>query len=310
MSERPLQVVRVWAPASSANLGPGFDCAGLCLSLYHELTVSEFPGEGFEIRLSGEGVDTLPRDQANLVYGTMCHAFEAAGYRPGRLAIDSRSEIPLARGLGSSAAAALAGLAAGFALAGGGGDRPALLDMAMGMEGHADNAAPCLYGGFTLALRCADGVHCVRLDAPAGLVAVVAIPDFALSTHRAREVLPRTVTLEDAVCNQARLAMLVAAMATGQVALLGEAMVDRLHQPYRAPLVPGFEAVCAAATEAGALGVALSGSGPTVIALTRDGHGPVAEAMRDSWSREGVRARVQRLDVDSHGLRVEHLTGE
>lgn len=307
MSETPLQTVRVRAPASSANLGPGFDCAGLCLSLYHELTVREFPGEGLEIRTRGEGADSLPHDEGSLVYDTMRLAFKETGRIPGRLVIDSHSEIPLARGLGSSAAAALAGLAAGFALVGVEVGRRVLLDLAMGTEGHADNAAPCLYGGFTLAWRCADGVRCLRLEVPAGLSAVVAMPDFTLPTWRAREVLPTTVALEDAVCNQSGLAMLVAAMATGQVELLGEAMVDRLHQPFRAPLVPGFEAVCAAASAAGALGVALSGSGPTVIALVRGGDGRVGQAMGEAWHREGTDARVLPLAVDSLGLRAERL---
>ena len=310
MSGQVRRAVRVRAPASSANLGPGFDCAGLCLALYHELTVREYGGRGFELHNSGEGADSLPEDETSLVYRALGTAFGRTDHRPGRLVVESHSDIPLARGLGSSAAAGLAGLAAGFALAGLEVERPALLDLAMGSEGHADNAAPCLYGGFTVACRHPAGVRCARLPVPEGLTAVVAIPDFTLATSRSRAVLPRTVDLADAVGNQGRLAQLVAAMATGQLDLLADAMVDCLHQPYRAPLVPGFEAVCRAALAAGALGAALSGSGPTIIALATGGQTDIAAAMAAAWAGAGIRARTHVLEVDEAGLQVELIEGD
>jgi homoserine kinase len=243
------------------------------------------------------------------VYVALKGYLDARGYRPGRLILESRSEIPVARGLGSSAAAALAGFAAGALLAGEGIDRDDLLELGMGSEGHGDNVAPCLYGGLTLVTRSEKGGRCLPLDVPADLGIALAVPDFALATERARRVLPSTVPLADAVHNQARLGLLIGALASGRVELLGEAMEDRLHEPYRSRLIPGFAEVKAAALEAGALGAALSGSGPTVLALVRSGHGEVGEAMRETWARLGVSARSLDVTVDQLGLQAERLDG-
>lgn len=299
--------VRVRAPASTANLGPGFDCAGLALSLYHELTVRECAGHGVDVHISGEGVDTLPQNHENPVCRAMEQIFQVLGYTPGHLVVESRSDIPLARGLGSSAAATVAGYAAGAMLAEGTVDGDQLLQMGLGSEGHADNVAPCLFGGYTLAVRGASGVRCLRVDVPPGIEAIVAVPDFALPTSQARQVLPQSVPLRDAADNLSRVGLLTAAMAMGKPELLREAMVDLLHEPYRAELIPGFAQVRAAALEAGALGVALSGAGPSVLALVHAGGRDAGEAMQEAWRHRGVEARVLVLEVDAVGLRAEHL---
>ena len=302
-----MKAIRVRAPASTANLGPGFDCAGLALSLYHEVTVRESAGSGVVVEAGGEGVDLLPRDRESPVYQAMEQMFQARGYTPGRLLVESHSDIPVARGLGSSAAATLAGLAAGAMLADDKVDEDQLLQMGLGSEGHADNVAPCLYGGYTLAMRVATGVQCLRMDVPAGIEAMVAVPDFSLPTSRARHALPATVPLADAADNLSRVGMLTAAMAMGRFELLREAMVDLLHEPYRASLVPGFDEVRAAALAAGALGAALSGAGPSVLALVRSGDRDPGEAMREAWTGHGVEARVLVLEVDAGGLLTERL---
>lgn len=298
-----MQKAEIAVPASSANLGPGFDCLGLGLSLYHRLTVTESPGEGLEVRASGEGAERVPLDGRNWVCRAMDRVFAEAGYRPGRLVVECACEIPLARGLGSSAAALLAGIAAATLLTGQSLDQGRLIELGVAIEGHPDNVAPCVLGGFTVAVTDKGRVHCMRLEPPAGLRAVVAIPDFSLSTRRARAVLPARVDLSDAAGNAARVGLLTAAIATGRLDLLAPAMVDALHEPYRRELVPGLEEVRAAALAGGALGAALSGAGPAVLGLvTGDGAG-VGRAMEEAWLKQGVRARAVTLEIDRQGLR-------
>ncbi len=304
--------VRVRVPASSANLGPGFDCLGLALSLYHSLTVIERDGEGIEIFVAGEGADDLPRDEENAVYRAMDSFFQDSGYRPGRLSIESESEIPVGRGLGSSAAAVLSGLAAAALLSGREVDARGLMALAAGLEGHVDNVAASLLGGFCVVGPLSTGSgsglgEFIRMEAPDGLAAAVAVPDFTVDTRRARAVLPATVTFGDAVANQGRVAMLTAAMASGRLDLLAASMEDCMHEPHRAALVPGLDRVCRAAVEAGAYGAVLSGSGPSVLALVRPGDDAPGSAMKEAWRQEGVSSRALLLDIDRVGLRAEQL---
>lgn len=297
--------VRVTVPASTANLGPGFDCIGLALSLHHTLIVSELTGSGVEISLTGEGSEALPCDETNPMFVAMSEAFEETGYRPEFLRMESNNHIPLARGLGSSAAATLAGLAAAAALAGGEVDRGQLLAQASAREGHADNVCASLFGGFCVTAHAAGTADFVRLPAPLELEAAVVVPDFELETIPSRAALPVTVPFGDAVANQARVALLTAAVASGEVELLPRAMLDQLHQPYRLGLVPGMQAVWDAAVEAGALGAALSGSGPSMVALVRAGDDAPGKAMQEAWKNSSIESRVLRLPFDDAGLVVE-----
>ena len=191
--------VRVTVPASTANLGPGFDCIGLALALHHTLIVSELPGSGAEISLAGEGSESLPLDETNPILVAMSAVFEKTGYRPGLLRVESDNRIPLARGLGSSAAATLAGLAAAAALAKGEVDREQLLTQASAREGHADNVCASLFGGFCVTAHAAGVADFVQLPGPPGLEAAVVIPDFELETIQSRAALPLTVSFDDAV---------------------------------------------------------------------------------------------------------------
>ena len=295
---------RIRAPASSANLGPGFDCLGLGLSLYQRLEVCERPERGLEIRFSGEGAGRVPLDESNRIYQAMERVFKAAGFRPPGLLLESHNEIPLACGLGSSAAATMSGLVAGMLLCGRGLDEGSLLKLGSEEEGHADNVAPCMLGGFTVITGAGEEMEYLRLDPPAELRAVVAVPDFSLPTRRAREV-----TFQDAVANQGRVALLTAALARNRLELLRSAMVDRLHQPYRSGLVPGLEDVCRAALGAGALGAALSGAGPAVLAFVDGEDGGAGAAMEEAWSRKGIKSRSLVLPLDRSGLEVE-IAGE
>ena len=298
--------VRVTVPASSANLGPGFDCIGLALSLYHTLTVTERPGPGhsLDIHVTGEGADLIAKTEKNAVYRAMLSVSEASGVEWGHLEMESHSEIPMSSGLGSSAAAVLAGLAAGSLLTGRALDHQDLLRAGLSIEGHSDNVVPSLLGGFAVACAGADGsLDFIKLDVPAGVEAVVAVPDFRLSTADSRRVLPEMVAFDDAVRNHARVALLTAAMASGKLDFLRTAMADCLHQPYRIELVPGFDDVRDAALEAGAIGAALSGAGPAVIALVRAGEDRPGPAMQEAWRSHGITSRVITPSVDRDGLR-------
>ncbi|HEV2359788.1 MAG TPA: homoserine kinase [bacterium] len=302
-------MIRVRVPATTSNLGPGFDALGLALRLHNtvELDAAETP----RIEIDGEGAETLPRDPTHLAYRAALAVTERVRgpERPERrpmpraFHLKQYNRIPLARGLGSSAAAIAGGAAAANALLGGPLDRQALLDLAAGIEGHPDNVAPALAGGLVACATTEAGkIRWVRLI-PRRLRVVIAIPEFAVSTADARRLLPEAVPFRDAVFNLTRTALLVSALVEGRMDLLDEATRDRLHQPYRARLVPGLEAVFAAAREAGAHGVALSGSGPTVVAF--GGAPGIGDAMRRAFETAGAPCRAIDAEIDTDGTVVE-----
>lgn len=298
----PGKQVRVRAPATSANLGAGFDCLGLALELYMDLMVEESAGEGLEIAATGEGSASVPLDERNAVYQGMMRAYARAGKTPGRLRLVIDSQIPLASGLGSSSAALVAGLTAGAELCGMGLNREEILRQSVAVEGHPDNVAPCALGGIVIAALDGEEIAWARVEPPRDLAAVVAVPDFPLPTSKSRSVLPERIERRDAIFNAGRVGLLVAALQQGDYSLLRTGMQDRLHQPYRTGLVPGLEAVLAAATEAGALGAALSGAGPTALALVSGRDAEVAEAMQKAWAKEGIAARTLVLGLAAEGV--------
>ncbi|HEU5298328.1 MAG TPA: homoserine kinase [bacterium] len=297
--------VRVRVPATTANLGPAFDVLGLALGLYNEIEAE--PAERTEVAVAGEGEGTLAADEANLVARAAGRAAQAAG-RSGAFRIRCRNRIPMARGLGSSAAAIVGGLAAADAALELCLGRDALLDLAWKMEGHPDNVAAALLGGAVLVDTSGGRVVWTRIIPRWEAAVVAAVPDFAVSTEEARAALPDRVPLRDAVANLGRTARLVAAMTTGDTALLAGALADGLHQPYRARLVPGMEDVISAAQEAGAYGAALSGSGPAIVALAPpDRTDAVGRAMVAAFGRSGHRAEAMTLRVDATGAAATPL---
>ena len=298
--------VRVRVPATSANMGPGFDCLGMALGLYLDLTVSLEDGEGLQITALGEGAGKVPLHERNTVYQGMARAFAIVGKKPsGLLRLTIESQIPLASGLGSSSAALVAGLAAGFALAGAPIDREQILREGVAMEGHPDNIAPCVFGGIVVAALQDEEVTWARFDPPASLSAIVAVPNFSLRTSKARDGLPAEVARADAVFNLGRVGLLIAAMAKADYGLLQTAMQDRLHQSQREEMVPGMGPVLAAAREAGALGAVLSGAGPTLLALAAEDFGAIASAMRRAWEGEGIAVETMVLPLEKAGLHLE-----
>jgi homoserine kinase len=269
-------------PATSANLGPGFDCLGLALDLYNETNFS-LSGNELEINITGEGADQLPKNESNLIV----HSFEAACSaaavaKPNNLKIDCHNAIPLGSGLGSSAAATLTGILGARALL----DLPlndqGILELASEIEGHADNVTPALLGGLTIARKKEDGLIARVVNIPTWQV-VVALPALELSTEKARLVLPQQVLLSAAVGNLADTALVVEALRAGDLELLQATLHDQLHQPYRLPLIPGAAAAIEAAKRSGAA-ACLSGAGPAVIAFHQlNDSQPLANAMSSAF---------------------------
>jgi len=299
--------VRVRVPATSANLGPGFDALGLALGLYDEVMV-RITDSGLEVDVAGEGADTVARDESHLVVRAMRAAFDRLGARPPGLELVCANRIPHARGLGSSAAAICAGIVAANALTVGATlSEDALLQLATEMEGHPDNVAACLRGGFTIAWLDQAGEISDAAAATARVLAIVPdrrvravafVPDQGLSTEVARGLLPKLVPHAQAARNAGRAALLSAALIQGRADLLPAATLDGLHQDYRAPAMPGSAALITALRDAGHAAV-VSGAGPTVLVLTTEDQ--VEAVIADGMKTAGPGWQAFGLAVDNQG---------
>jgi len=305
-------IMKVLIPATTANLGPGFDCLGMALALYQDLQLEEIP-RGLEVAIDGEGATELARDAGNLVLSAAQRVFERAGYQPPGLRLRSINRIPLMGGLGSSSAAIVGGLvAANELVADQLPDRrlthSQLLDLAIKIEGHPDNVAPALLGGLVIVAADDHGPIVERVSV-ADLTVVVINPDLRVATKMARRMLPTHIPRADAIFNAGRVALVTLALARGDLDLLGRAMDDRLHQPLRKYLIIGYDAVLAAAKSAGAAAIAISGSGPSLIAFAADRHAEIAAAMTQAFAANHIAARTWILKVDRAGARVERDEG-
>ena len=286
----------VVVPATSANLGPGFDSLGLALGLYDEVTVRVTDQPGLAVEVTGEGADVLARDGSHLVARTVRDAFERFGAVPAGLSVRCANHIPQGRGLGSSAAAIVAGVMAAAALTGDGRtDVAEVLAVAGELEGHPDNVAACLLGGFTIAWTDGGRAHGVRLDPVPTIGALAFVPPDGLSTETARGLLPETVPHRDATHAASRAALAVAAL-TRRPDLLLAATEDRLHQPYRAPAMPATAALMDRLRAAG-VAAFVSGAGPSVLALLADERPDLPALADPGWS-------VTRLALDLGGARL------
>jgi homoserine kinase len=308
--------VRVRVPATSANLGPGFDSFGLALGRYDDVVVRVTDG-GLRVDIAGEGASSLPRDESHLVVRALRAGFDLLGGQPRGMEVVCANRIPHRRGLGSSAAAIVCGLVAARTLTVGGAERIAdqtLLEVAVAMEGHPDNVAACLYGGFTLAWTANGRPQALRLDPSPEVVPLLFVSKDELSTEKARALLPDVVPHVDAVANAARAALLVQAL-TGRPDLLFEATEDRLHQDYRAPAMPGSHELVRRLRAAG-LPAVVSGAGPTVLVLaTADALDRAAPGVSgaSTWGSAaepaGERWLVERPGVATGGAAVVPLDG-
>jgi homoserine kinase len=287
-----VESVRVRVPATSANLGPGFDALGLALTLYDDVA-AQVVSAGCRVDVKGEGAQQLPRGREHLVVRAMDAVFDAIGARPPGLVLTCHNRIPQARGLGSSSAAIVAGVSLARALAGPAADHVDLLSLAADLEGHPDNVAACLLGGLTIAwMQPPARARAVRLDPAPGIRPTVFIPAERALTVTARAALPAVVPHADATRTAGRAALLVHAM-TSEPSLLLEATEDWLHQPYRAPAMPATAELVDALRAAGVAAV-VSGAGPAVLALT---------AVPDMF-RPGMDWQVRELGIDVAGATV------
>jgi homoserine kinase len=305
-------VFEVCVPASTSNLGAGFDCFGLALELYLTVRATALPeaAEPCRVRSLGEGEREAGRESAtdNLIFQAMQLAAEREGLSlpPVRLAV--HNQVPFGRGLGSSAAATVAGITLCASICRREISDEAVLSYGLEMEGHADNIAAALYGGFVVnCLKPEKKVLAVKRRWPPEIKVVVVSPHAPLKTALARDALPPTVLREDAVYNLQRASLFGAALEAGEYDLLWEAMQDRLHQTYREPFVPGLSEALATPRQPGLLGLALSGSGPSVIALARDHFAEIGQTLADSFRRHGTETTVRLLQVDGQGRKTQAL---
>ena len=293
--------ITVQVPATTANLGSGFDCIGAALSLYNQFTFSEGmnqPGEAVQIFASGLDADRVSLDASNLAYQSFAKLYQHLNKPVPSIRLDIHLGVPLARGLGSSATAIVGGLVGANHLAGHPLDQTAVMNLAIELEGHPDNVVPALLGGCRLAVQTTAGWEIAEIPWQETVVPILAIPDFELSTAAARKVLPSHYSRADAVFNTAHLGLLLRGLQTGNGNWLQAALDDRIHQPYRKTLIPGYDTVYAAALEAGAYGLVISGAGPTLLALAEPARvEPVQQAIVTTWQQAGITAQVIELEI-------------
>lgn len=302
-----LKKVTVQVPATSANCGPGFDCLGLACTLYNRFTyerVSE--AEGIQVEAEGQGGESLPQGRNNLAAEAFCILWEKLGKPATGLRISTRIEVPVSRGLGSSSTAIVAGLTAANALAGSPLSKEELVTEATRIEGHPDNVAPAILGGITVNVMEEGKVESLKLALARPLQLVVLVPSIPLPTSKARAALPQEVSRKDAVYNVSRAALLVGSLLTGDYHFLRTALEDRLHQPYRLPLIPGAEEALEGARQAGAYNGIISGAGSTLLAyVPAEGDArKVGEAMAAPFRKRNIETALHVLDIDPEGARV------
>jgi homoserine kinase len=294
--------VTVKVPGTTANLGPGFDCIGAALTIYNQFQFTSHHEGGLIIQATGAEANRVQTDESNLVYQAFVNLYQYIDQPVPGVKIEIDLGVPLARGLGSSATAIVGGLVAANRLAGEPLSQAQVTDLAIAMEGHPDNVVPALLGGCRLAATGDAGWEICDVPWHSDVIPVVAIPDFELSTSEARRVLPTEYSRADAIFNTAHLGLLLRGLQTGKGEWLRAALQDKLHQPYRQALIPGYDAVNAAAVAAGAYGMVISGAGPTLLALADVSHAQAVEAaMASAWQDVGIKADVRSLALNTQG---------
>jgi homoserine kinase len=298
--------IHVRVPATTANLGPGFDALGLALDLWNEAVfeAKDYGNPPITLTMEGEGAETLPTDAGNPIAEAALQIYRLTQKPVGAFHVHCVNRIPLGSGLGSSSAAMLTGMLGANALLGNPFSDEEVLKLAIETEEHPDNVAPAMLGGLVASIVYGGRVISIKLPALAHrrpIHATVVLPDFDFPTKQARAILPERVPRGDAIYNISRAIMVTEALRTGDLELLGKAMTDRLHQPYRIPLIPGAQTAMEEARRAGAAAVALSGAGPSLIAFTAKRDDIIGAAMRRAFENAGMRARVFNLVPTSQG---------
>jgi len=294
--------LKVRVPASSANLGPGFDALGLALEIY--LTCQFERADGLTVRVSGRDADRIPASEENLIWQTALTVAKDVGATLPPITLEIDNDIPIGKGLGSSAAALTAGVVIADQLLGLHWKPHRILDEAAQIEGHPDNVSACVLGSIVASALDSGGVaRAVRLELPPAYDVAVVVPDFVLPTSEARAVLPDSYSRQDAVFNVQRSALLIAALATGTTSAFPAALEDRLHQPYRYPLVPGLEEMVKLRAP-GLLGCTLSGAGSSILVFYEKGHGEVCELVRQIFALHGRESETLWVRIARRGYEL------
>jgi homoserine kinase len=295
-------MTRIRVPATTANLGAGFDCIGAALSLYNEFTFTPIDTKNLVIVVEGVEAAKVDTNTSNLAYQAFLKLYAKIDRVPPVIQLGIKLGVPLARGLGSSATAIVGGLLGANAVAGNPLSPADVMQLAIEMEGHPDNVVPALIGGCRLAATAASGWAIADIPWHSSIVPVVAIPDFELSTAAARSVLPTAYSRADAIFNTAHLGLMIRGLETGNVDWLTAGLVDRIHQPYRQKLIPGYTDVEQAVIAAGGYGMVISGAGPTLLALTSpEGAEAVATAMSAAWAKQQIQVQAHPVKIDLQG---------
>ncbi len=296
-------MLKIKVPATTANMGPGFDCIGMALQLYNTLWVEEI-SKGLQISsLNGQSV---PQNESNLIYKTMVDFYRRIGKPLPGLRLIQEDYIPFTRGLGSSAACIVAGLLAANVLSGANLSQEEILQMAGQIEGHPDNSTPALLGGMTVGVLDENRVKYAKVDISDELAFAVMIPHFHLPTEKAREAVPKQISLQDSIFNTSRAALLTAAMIQGDWELLQVATEDRIHQPYRKAFIPDMENILDHAKALGAKGVFLSGAGPTLIGIIKEAEIEAFKCNMETYlNRLSSPWELKLLKADPNGAQIE-----
>lgn len=292
-------MINIRVPATSANLGPGFDSLGIALSLYNKFSFEEI-SEGLEIIGSLDGEE----DKDNLVYTSMLKTFDTIGYKIKGLRIKIESNIPVSSGLGSSGTCILGGVMGANKMAGSPLSIDEVFKLATEIEGHPDNIAPGLFGGFVSSLMEDDNIYYNKIDIVKGLKFIAIIPDFTLSTKKAREVLPENILYKSAVENVSRVSLLISALSNGKFELLKPGLKDNLHQPYRGKLIKGFDEILNKVYELKGLGSYLSGAGPTIMAITTEDDTSLKKGIKAYLKSINYNWKVIELKIDLDGAKI------
>ncbi len=308
--------ISVKVPATTANIGPGFDCLGMALPIYNTVTIEEtvLPGTGIEINVIAENdlidemsLEHVPMDENSLVYKAIELLYNSIGQSPSELKINIHSNIPIARGLGSSASVIVGALVAANELLGRPADEAALLSIACELEGHPDNITPAIVGGLVISSQEDDGSVVYRkLNWPQEWAITVCIPDFELSTDIARSVLPKEVPMKDATFNLQRMGMFVHAVATKDSELMKLALKDKLHQPYRTKLIQGLDKINENLKHVeNVLGCVISGAGSSILVISEKNNvDKIKSIVKDTWNDQNIKCDIRTVSVEENGAQI------
>lgn len=294
---------KVKVPATSANIGPGFDSMGLALSLYNYI-IAEETDSGLEIEILDDTREFLATDERNLIYRSMMRVFSEVGYTPKGIKLTLENNVPVTRGLGSSSAGIIGGLLAGNSISGNKLSKEDILKIAAELEGHPDNVTPALLGGFTVNIMHKKEVKFVKTEIRDDLKFAALIPDFYLQTKKSRNILPAAVSHRDAVYNTGRSALLTASLMSGKYENIRTAVGDKLHQRYRKRLIPYMDELFNLCYAKGALGVYLSGAGPTIIAIINADNTAFCESIKPVLDKKMKNWSIHLLNADNQGAVV------